>query len=160
MSDISIHDVTRENWRVALTLAVYPDQQRFIADSTPIAAIALAKAYICPANLVWKPYALYVDTTMVGFIELAYLPNSHDQYWIYHFFIDYRYQAKGYGTQTLKTFITFVKQHYPSCRMIQLTVHPENTRAQKLYSSIGFQATGQVMNGEPVYQLTVSPREL
>jgi diamine N-acetyltransferase len=155
MTRISIHDVTRENWRTALTLAVHPEQQRFIADSTPIAAIALAKAYIRPNQLVWKPYAVYVDTTMIGFTMLAYLPASHDPYWIYHFFIDYRYQGKGYGKQTLRTLIAFVTHQYPACHRLQLTVHPENKRAQALYSSVGFQRTGNAVEGEPVYSLQV-----
>ena len=156
MIPISIQDVTRQNWRTALTLAVFPDQQRFIAEYTPIVAIALAKAYIRPANLIWKPYAVYANTTMIGFIELAYLPDSYDQYWIYHFFIDYKYQGQGYGTHALHTFIAFVKQHYLPCAVIRLTVHPENTRAQTLYTRVGFQPTGQEVDGEPVYTLHVS----
>ena len=43
MRTITLREVTRENWRATLSLAVHPEQQRFIADHTPIAAIALAK---------------------------------------------------------------------------------------------------------------------
>src|SRR6476660_8806799 len=46
MPSITLRDITRENWRASLSLTVYPEQQRFVADHTPIAAIALAKAYI------------------------------------------------------------------------------------------------------------------
>ena len=51
MDELSLHEVTRENWHTALHLAVYPEQQRFIADYVPIAAIALAKAYVRPGGL-------------------------------------------------------------------------------------------------------------
>src|SRR5215472_8898728 len=95
--DLTIREVTRENWRAALRLAVHPDQQRFIAGVVPIAAIALAKAYIRPGGLLWLPYAFYVDTEMIGFTELAYEPDSSDTYWIPHFFIDVAYQGQGYG---------------------------------------------------------------
>ncbi len=44
MPMLTMHEVTRENWREALRLSVRPEQQRFIADYAPIAAIALAKA--------------------------------------------------------------------------------------------------------------------
>jgi len=151
-----MQDVTRENWRTTLTLSVHPDQQRFVSHYTPIAAIALAKAYIRPANLVWKPYAFYADTIMIGFVVLAYLPGSSNDYWIYHFFIDYRHQGKGYGKQVLQCLLDFIKQQYPSCHMIQLTVHPENTRAQELYQSIGFQRTDKEVDGEPLYIFHVS----
>ncbi|HEY7848661.1 MAG TPA: hypothetical protein VIC27_01290, partial [Ktedonobacterales bacterium] len=58
---ISIAEVTQTNWRAALTLSVAPEQQRFIADSAPIAALALAKAYIRPGGLLWTPYAFFAD---------------------------------------------------------------------------------------------------
>lgn len=70
MNELSLQEVTRENWRATLSLAVLPEQQLFIADYTPIAAIALAKAYIRPAGLLWVPYAFYADAEMVGFTEL------------------------------------------------------------------------------------------
>jgi len=57
--ELTMQEVTRENWRATLGLAVFPEQQRFIADSVPIAAIVLAKAYIRPEGLVWIPYAFY-----------------------------------------------------------------------------------------------------
>src|SRR5947209_15647628 len=97
MEELSIREVTRENWRAALRLAVHPEQQRFIADGVPIAAIALAKAYIRPGGLVWLPYAFYRATEMIGFTELAYEPESSDNYWMFHFFIDIAYQGQGYG---------------------------------------------------------------
>lgn len=44
--DIELRQVTHENWRDALRLAVRSDQQRFVAEYAPIVAIALAKAYL------------------------------------------------------------------------------------------------------------------
>ena len=46
MNRVTVHRVTRANWRDALLLAVRPDQQRFIAGYAPIAAIILSKAYV------------------------------------------------------------------------------------------------------------------
>src|SRR5260370_4666329 len=107
MNELSLREVTQENWRATLGLAVFPEQQRFIADYVPIAAIALAKAYIRPGGLVWVPYAFYAATEMVGFTELTYEPRSPDNYWIFHFFIDHHYQGRGYGTQALGLFLQF-----------------------------------------------------
>jgi diamine N-acetyltransferase len=157
MNRLSLKEVTRENWRTALGLAVFLEQQRFIADSVPIAAIALAKAYIRPAGLIWVPYAFYADTKMVGFTELAYEPESVNNYWIFHFFIDRHYQRRGYGKEALLLFLRFVQDHYPQCQMLQLTVHPENEHAQHLYTGVGFQPTGAILSDEPVYQLSFKP---
>jgi len=153
MPEITMREVTRDNWQAALLLAVYPTQQRFIADYTPIAAIALAKAYIRPGGLIWTPYAFYRDTTMVGFAELAYESGSEENYWFFHFFIDGQYQGQGYGKQALQTLIGFIKEHFVECRAIYITVHPENERATRLYTAAGFQATGEERWGEPVYRL-------
>ena len=150
---ITLREVTSENWRETLQLTVRPEQQRFIADYAPIAAIALAKAYIRPGGLTWAPYAIYADAHMVGFVALAYMPNTTDQYWIFHFFIDQRYQGRGHGRAALQAFIELVRREHPQCRTLQLVVHPENTQARRLYTSAGFRPTGTERWGEPVYQL-------
>jgi diamine N-acetyltransferase len=155
MPSILLRDITRENWRATLSLAVHPDQQRFIADYAPIAAIALAKAFIRPDGLVWVPYAIYADAQIVGLIELAYEPGSEGQYWVYHFFIDRSHQGKGYGKAAFQAFMQLIRELYPHCRQINLAVHPENSRAQQLYTSLGFQPDGRELWGEPVYSLPV-----
>jgi len=157
MNGLSLREVTQENWRATLGLAVFPEQQRFIADYVPIAAIALAKAYIRPGGLIWVPYAFYAATEMVGFTELAYEPGSLDNYWIFHFFIDHRYQGRGYGTQALHLFLQFIRDHYPQCQALHLTVHPENVHAQHLYTRAGFRPTGAAFSGEPIYRLSLKP---
>jgi len=155
MPEITMREVTRENWQAALRLAVHPAQQRFIADYTPIAAIALAKAYIRPGGLTWIPYAFYANAEMVGFAELAYEPASEENYWLFHFFIDSHYQGQGYGKQALQTLLQFIKEHFVECRTIYITVHPENERAIRLYTAAGFQPTGEERWGEPVYRLSL-----
>jgi diamine N-acetyltransferase len=151
--NLTIREVTRENWQAALRLTVHPDQQRFIANIVPIAAIALAKAYIRPRGWLWLPYVFYARTEMIGFTELAYEPESSDTFWIFHFFIDLAYQGQGYGKQALLLFLDFIKQQHPYCHSISLAVHPENVRAQRLYSGAGFQPTGDSLEDEPVYRL-------
>lgn len=153
MPTISLRDISRENWREALTLTVHPDQQRFVADYVPIVLIGLAKAYVGSLGLTWLPYAIYADELMVGFVELAYEPESPDEYWIYHFFIDQRYQGKGFGRLALRALIEQTKIQFPNCRGIKLTVHPENLPAQNLYMRAGFTATGQEAYGEPLYRI-------
>lgn len=155
MNVLSLQEVTQENWRTTLGLTVFPQQQRFIADTVPIAAIALAKAYIRPGGLIWVPYTFYAHMEMVGFAELAYQPGSLDNYWIFHFFIDCHYQGRGYGKEAIRLFLQFIRDHHPQCQALQLTVHPENELAQHLYTSAGFRPTGAVFSDEPVYRLAL-----
>ncbi len=153
MENVTLRDITQENWREALRLTVQPDQQRFISEYTPIVALALAKAYVRLGGATWSPYVIYADSTMVGFVALAYEPDTTDQYWVFHYFIDQEYQGRGYGRVALQHFIERVMQDHPHCQMLQLVVHPENHHAQRLYISAGFRPTGAERWGEPVYQL-------
>lgn len=156
MVTITLVQVNADNWRDTLHLSVHPEQQRFVAEYSPIAAIALAKAFVRPGEMIWIPYAIYADDQLVGFIELACKPESENQYWLYHFFIDQLQQGKGYGKQALKVFIQLVRENYALCREIRLTVHPDNTIAQQFYTRLGFQKTGEEAYGEPVYALLIS----
>jgi diamine N-acetyltransferase len=163
---ISVAEVTQANWRATLSLGVAPEQQRFIAEYAPIAMLALAKAYIRPGGLIWTPYAFFAhdteamgdaptapDGVMVGFTTLAYAPESADNYWLFHFFIDQRYQGRGYGALALDQLLALIRELHPHCRAIQLTAHPENLRAHSLYTRAGFCATGELLDGEPRYRL-------
>jgi diamine N-acetyltransferase len=134
-------------------LSVRPDQQRFVADYAPIAAIVLAKSFVRPEGFVWAPYGIYVGAALAGMLALAYEPGSADKYWIYHFFIDQAHQGRAYGRRALQALIELLRDTYPACRQIQLTVHPANLPAQRLYAGAGFQPTGEIIDGEPVYRL-------
>lgn len=152
---VTLQLITHHNWRAALQLGVHPDQQRFVADYTPIALVVLAKAYVRPGGLEWRPLAIYADDQIVGLIELACDLQSTSNYWIYHFFIDQRYQGQGYGKAALQLAIDQIKQWFTQCQQINLTVHPDNVRAQQVYVAAGFRPTGDERDGEPVYTVDV-----
>ena len=158
MAAITLREITRRNWRAALALEVAPEQQRFVAGHAPIAAIVLAKAYVRPGGLLWIPYLIAADTRPVGLLALAYIPGSTDNYWLYHLFIDRREQGRGHGGQALRALIALVAAQHPACRQLNLTVHPENSPAQRLYTAAGFRPTGEERDGEPVYRLTLTER--
>lgn len=157
MTSITLRPVTRENWRETLTLTVRPDQQPFVADYAPVALIGLAKAYVGALGLSWIPYLIAADDESVGFVALAFQPDSADDYWIFHFFIDQHYQGKGYGKQALQALLGEARQRHPNCQAVQLTVNPENIPALRLYTSAGFAATGEQGFDDPIYRLTLKP---
>ena len=123
----------------------------------------LAKAYVGAMGLHWIPYAFYQREEMIGFVTLAYEDSyedsseNKDQYWVFHFFIAAQYQGQGYGQAALKRLLEEVKAHHPACQVLRLTVHPENLPAQHLYTKAGFLPTGELLEGEPVYQLRLHP---
>lgn len=153
MPIVAISEIDRHNWRAALAMRVQPEQQRFVGDHSPIALLALAKAYVQPGGLIWTPYLFEADERPVGLCVLAHAPEGAGECWLYHFLIDHREQGRGYGRAALRALIALVANQHPGCRAITLTVHPENLAAQHLYTAAGFQATGESIDGEPVMRL-------
>lgn len=136
-----------------MRLGVRPEQQQFVSDYSPIAAIALAKGFVGTFGMQWLPYAFYQGETMVGFVTLAYRPEQPSVYWMFHFFIDARYQGQRLGLEALEGLLQEVQAQHPGCEAIRFTVHPENVVAQRRYIQAGFLPTGEMLEGEPVYQL-------
>lgn len=153
MSQVILKKITSENWREAIELSVSVEQQRFVASVTPPAAIALAKAYIRPDGRIVEPYGVYKQNQMVGFFNLHYTPASKEDYWLFHFFIDQRFQRKGIGAETINALINFIKEIHPNCHRIRLTVHPENDAGLKFYTKLGFTSENILTYGEPTYSI-------
>lgn len=153
MTLVTLQLVTRANWREALELSVEPGQQHFVSEVVPPVAIALAKAYIRPRGWPVLPHAIYDGLVMVGFFNLTYEPGSTEDYWLQHFFIDRRYQRRGYGAAALQALVGLLKDQFPACRSLQLSVHRENHPARRLYEKSGFVQTERHVDGEPVYRL-------
>ncbi|RIK41161.1 MAG: GNAT family N-acetyltransferase [Chloroflexi bacterium] len=148
---ITTRPVTAANWREAIALEIHPDQRDF----TPSVAVSLAKAYIQPDGAVYDPFAIYAGRAMVGFYSFIYYPGEIKYCSIGGFLIDKRYQGKGYGRAALVDFLQGVRRKYATCTDVFLTVHPQNVVAARLYTSIGFVKTGDVIDGEEVMRLVL-----
>jgi diamine N-acetyltransferase len=151
--EISLEHVTATNWRATLPLGVHPEQQRFVADYAPIAAIALAKAYVRAGNKTWIPLLFRAGDVPVGFCALAVRPGDLDECWLFHFFIDRGSQGQGLGRAAMLALLEHIRELPGPVKDIVLTVHPENLPAQRLYRSVGFEPDGTEQDGEPVFRL-------
>ncbi|KAA0562253.1 GNAT family N-acetyltransferase [Bacillus sp. CH30_1T] len=155
MSDISIKLISADNWREALELSVHDDQLKFVASIHPPVAIALAKAYIRPGGKMVEPYGIYNQNKMVGFFNLHYTPGSRDDYWLFHFFIDKRFQRIGLGSKTLKEVIRHIKTTNHSCNRLNLTVHHENEAGRLFYLKFGFSEENIMTFDEPTFSILI-----
>lgn len=153
MSEICIKLITSDNWREALELSVHDAQQRFVASVNPPVAIALAKAYIRPGGKMVEPYGIYNQNKMVGFFNLHYTPDSKGDYWLFHFFIDKRFQRRGLGSKALNELIKHIKNSNPSCNRLNLTVHPENEAGRLFYLKYGFSDDNKMTFDEPTFSI-------
>lgn len=155
MSDISIKLISSDNWREALELSVHDEQQKFVASINPPVAIALAKAYIRPGGKMVEPYGIYNQNKMVGFFNLHYTPDSKDDYWLFHFFIDKRFQRNGLGSKALNELIRNIRYNNPACNRLYLTVHPENEAGRLFYLKFGFSEENKMTFDEPTFSIMI-----
>ena len=146
-------EYNRDNWEEALKLKVKQEQTEF----APTIVESLATAYIKPWDEAFDPYLIYDDDIMIGAFYLSYTPNSKDNYWLGGFLIDEKYQKKGYGKAAFLKVIQFMKENHTNCQEVNLTVEKDNSIAQKLYKSCGFDDTGEVNKyDEIIYNLPIT----
>lgn len=145
-----------------LELSVEESQKSFVADNKT----SIVEAYACltGGGHVF-PFGIYDDDTPVGFVMIGY---GTDEYWeappavaennynIWRFMIDRRYQHKGYGRAAMELALDFIRT-YPcgKAEKCWLSYEPENTTAAKLYSSLGFEPNGEKDGDEMIAVLNL-----
>jgi len=144
---VELIEITESNYDECLNLKVSDKQKGFVASN--LYSLAQAWVYYKTAY----PFAIYADNVMVGFVMMGYY-KPKGVYNIWRFMIDERFQGKGYGKEALLLAVSYLKENY-GVHEIFLSFAPDNITAEKLYSSVGFQRTGEVEDGEIVMCLRV-----
>jgi len=148
--DVFIEPIDGSNWRKTLDVHAAAEQRRFVTDYEPVALVILAKAFVRAGERTWHPLAIRVQDKIVGVAALA---QANKRCTLYHFLIDRDHQGQGIGKAAIGLIIAYVRQSWPTCTTLLLTVHPDNGAARTLYGSVGFEPTGEVINDEPVFEL-------
>ncbi len=136
---IKLEEITADNFEDVLNLKVSKNQENFVSTT----AYSLAQAYVYRENA--YPFAIYADDTLVGFIMFGFY-ESRNQYTLWKFLIDEKYQNKGYGKIALLLGIEYMKKQH-DIKEMYTGVSIDNNVAERLYYSVGFQLTGLVENG-------------
>lgn len=152
---LRLERIDQHNWRAALAVTVGPDQLRYVAGHQPVALVILAKAYVRPGDLDWEPLVVTAGASAVGVVALAHA-TAHSE--ILHLVVDVDRQGQGVGAAVVELLLAHVAQTRPGAQEVRLTVHPDNTRAQRLYRRRGFSPTGEVRDGEPVWSRSLGAR--
>ena len=136
---INLREITKDNLEEVLALDAFDHQKGYVSST----AASLAQAYVYRDTAF--PFAVYADNTMVGFIMLGYY-EARNQYTLWKFLIDKKYQNKGYGKEALKQGIQYLQSTFYA-KDIYTGVSVGNEQAKHVYKSFGFVETGLVENG-------------
>lgn len=148
MTAIELRPVTVNNYTQVFKLTVSDPQKAFVASNV----YSIAQAHFYPS---WQPRAVYDGDTMVGFIMWGRDEDLEvPQWWIIRLMVDEAQQGKGYGKAAVQAAIEQIRQE-PGGEAIYISFVPQNERALRLYSDLGFKDTGEIDEGELVYKLTL-----
>ncbi len=144
--------IDQTNWRDALRVRVSDEQLPMVADSQPVALVILAKAYVREGDRRWEPLA-YLDAEGAIVAVLA-LTHADDTVEVRNIAVDIDRQGTGVGTTMMRALLDRCRSQ--GCRSVELTFHPSNEAAARLYRRVGFSPTGETRNGEPVWCFTLA----
>jgi diamine N-acetyltransferase len=153
---VTLREIDRGNLREVLRLKVDPAQEGFVASN----AVSIAQAHFHPEA--WFR-AIYAGETPVGFAMLEdwtqhaeeapedWLREPYVALW--RFMIDARYQSLGFGAQAIQALIAQARSR--GARVMLLSFVPGTGSPEAFYRHHGFEATGEVIEGEHVMRLAL-----
>jgi diamine N-acetyltransferase len=147
MPVVNLRPVDADSFYPVIKLKTRPEQKGFVADN--VFSIAEAKVHST-----FVPLAIYADQTLVGFTMYGFDPDVQERS-IIRLMIDQAFQGQGYGRAATGEVIRRIRKEFPDCHELFLSLEPENKSAEGLYTSLGFQHTGRVEDGELVMRLAL-----
>ena len=130
LDHVKIEELNVENWYDCCGLEVEPSQSNYIESN----AVSIAQSKFEPTL---KPYAIYFEEKVVGFLMYNSVQEELEGNWIYRIMVDKDYQGKGIGKAATELMISEMAK-LPNVKKLVVGYHPENKGAHNLYASLGF----------------------
>ncbi|MCZ8538467.1 GNAT family N-acetyltransferase [Paenisporosarcina quisquiliarum] len=130
LEKVKLVEVNAENWYECCQLEVSENQLGYIEPN----AISIVQSKF---EETLKPYAIYVDEKVAGFLMFNSKSEELDGHWVYRIMIDQEFQGKGIGKTATVLMISEMSK-LPDVKKIVVGYHPENMAAHHLYASLGF----------------------
>lgn len=139
--NITFKEVNKENWEECIDLVVSTEQKSFVAPNWYSILESKFEEEL-------YPICIYDDETMVGFLMYDRDPET-DRWELSRLMIDKNHQNKGYGRVVLNQLLNLLRTKIGHIKFYT-SAEPENLVAKKLYESIGFKLTGEIICEEEV----------
>ena len=85
--------------------------------------------------------AIFQDDEMIGFVMYGLHPHD-DNYWIYRFMIDGKFQGMHYAKPAIRLVLDEIRHSPTRTDDVMLCYKTGNERAKRLYAQIGFTEVG------------------
>lgn len=149
---VELVEITEANQREVRGLAVHHSQERFVAPVVASMADALFPEVIDGAPVVPWMRAVRADGDLVGFVMLAAATDVHEPY-LWRLLVDRRHQGRGVGRQIMDLVIDEVRAGGSTTLLTSWVEGRGSPRG--FYESLGFETTGEIVDGETEARLTL-----
>lgn len=143
MAEVRLEEINRDNWEECANLKLRTSQGGLVAPNLYSIAESRVEA-------TFMPLAIYAGDTMVGFLMWGIDPDD-GEYWLYRLMIDEKYQGKGYGKAATLEVLRRLKEQ--GAKRVFVGYKPQNVVAASMLASLGFERTGQMLQGEFIAKL-------
>jgi diamine N-acetyltransferase len=130
--EVSLRQITKENYEKVCELDVTKEQQDYVACNM----WSLVESNF---NDGYETRAIYVDKEAVGLF--MWVKESKSKISIWRFMIDQAHQQKSIGRMALNLALAEIKE-VAGLQEIEICYNPNNPVAKKFYSSFGFSEVG------------------
>jgi diamine N-acetyltransferase len=145
---VSLREITADSVSdiCKLTDTLPQFQRKFVASN----AYSIAQAHFEPKA--WFR-GIYAGDEPVGFIML-YDDDEKQEYFLWRLMIAGPHQRKGYGQQAIHLLLKYVRSR-PGATSLLTSYVPDERGPGSFYRRLGFEPTGEVLDGETVVKLDI-----
>lgn len=133
--EVELAEITASNFDECVMLNVDEHQKGFVAPNL----MSIAQSKVFPTL---ETRAIYADGEMAGFVMYGFDPEE-DRYTLVRLMVDARNQGRGIGRAATRKVLDELGRR-DDCDSVYLSFVPGNEGAEALYSSIGFEKTGEI----------------
>lgn len=136
--DVSLRQVTKDNYEAVCDLDVTPAQEDYVACNM---WSLVESAY----NDGFETRVIYLAEEPVGFFMWVF--ESVEKVSIWRFMVDHRHQQRGIGREALALVLNDIRLN-PSVAEIEICYDPQNPVAKDFYATFGFVEMGMDNDNE------------
>ena len=138
---IKLQELNHENFYSICQLSVKPEQQGHVDTN----AISMAEANF--SDYAWMR-GIFLNEEAVGFVMVEVRAEAN-KFYLWRFMIDQNYQGLGLGRSAIQLVVSELKSIFNASEL-STSVVPAETGPQKFYESLGFQSTGNYIEGREI----------
>ena len=146
---VSLREITGETVTTVCKLSdTMPEEQnKMVAPN----AVSIAQAHF--SEHAWFR-AIYAADAPVGFVML-WDDGEKGEYFLWRLMVAAEHQRKGYGRRAIEQLIKYVRTR-PNAAELKASYVPMDDGPEGFYHKLGFEETGEVMQGEDVIRLPLT----